>query len=206
MTKRLILILVALAVIPIVILLVGLTLWTTMWSTSSTSGGTGGAPIPATSVPMPSTPSTMMPQPTVTAIPIENNPEHLKLPPDAKLQTVDQAVDLARLWARQDSSTEPRLVFVQLDTLKIALDSHEIQADPHPSTPAQGHSGDEGRRPVWRIVFAGTFFIPSCPAPVNSATPDNCGVTSSVRYVIDAVIALDYSKTYGAIAIPSATP
>lgn len=200
MTKRLILLLVVLAVIPIALLLIGLAVWTTA---TSPSGGVGAQPIPATPARFMSTPELSTPQPTAAAIPDDVNPERLTLPPDAKLRTVDQAVDLARQWAKQESTTEPRLILVRLETLNGALASHELQANTHPSVQVPG---EEGQRPVWRVVFAGTFFIPSCPAPVNSATPDNCGVTSSVRYVIDAVTAQDYSKTYGVIAIPSATP
>lgn len=203
MTKRLILLLVVLAVIPIALLLIGLAVWTTA---TSSSGGVGAQPIPATPARFMSTPELSTPRPTVATIPDAVNPEGLTLPPGAKLATVSQAVDLARGWAKQESAKEPRLVLVRLETFKDAMQSHELQANTHPSTAESDRGDHERQRPVWRILFARTFFIPSCPAPVNPATPDNCGVTSSVKYVIDAVTANDYSTTYGVIAIPTATP
>jgi hypothetical protein len=169
---------------------------TTPTSSSSPISGIGASP---TQVALGATP--------VATLPPEVNPQHLNLPADAVIQTVPQIQDLTTRWAKQIGATHPQVAQVRLETIKTAMETAQRQIGQPPSGALMAQPGTDPATPVWRILLDGdTFALPGCPAPASPATPDNCGTTTSVQFVVDPMTGDAIRDTFGVQPMTTATP
>lgn len=194
----------ALGVIAVILAIVGVGIAISQHSNRSSQDGHAEIRSPAPSV---AVEPTLHPLEDATpTISTQVNPSGLTIPAGAKLATEAQVISFASNWAKQDGAVKPELVELRLETLQTALETTDKQIGTDPRGAMSAQKPTDAKKPVWRVLFNGTVRIPSCPVPDNAATPDDCGTTSSVEYVIDPMDASEYSATYGARPLPSATP
>lgn len=141
------------------------------------------------------------------SIPSNVNPEHLTLPAGASIQSVQQVVDLATKWAGQIGATHPQVEQIRLETIKTAMVTTQAQLGQPTASALAAQSGVDPAKPVWRILLGGDqFALPSCPAPASTATPDNCGTSTSVQFIIDPLSGDAIRDTFGVQPLATATP
>lgn len=161
-------------------------------------------------LPTPAVPSSSIAWSNVASRPTaaaEVNPEHLTLPSEASIQTAQQVVDLATRWATQVGATHPQVEEIRLETIKTAMETTLVRLGQPTSLAMVGQPGVDPMKPVWRILLGGdNFALPSCPAPVSTATPDNCGTSTSIEFVIDPMSGDAIQDTYGVQPVATATP
>lgn len=145
-------------------------------SSSDELGGRGEmtATEPSTVTPASVTPTSS--EATSTTTVVEGSPTAtVTVPPDAAIQTEDQAIEAALDYARGVGAEDPRVVKVELLPLGDAVTTLKLGPGESMDFEEAGYDADEQLAAAWRVQLDNDeFMIDSCPPP-DDATPGEDG-------------------------------